>query len=166
MAQQQEVPIGENLIEIRTLSDEEMVSDSAVGNKISADAVEKLFNEGFTSIEPIKLLDSDDLSRSKIQTGQQKLILASVKKLLTDENRAGLPAHEKQAGGNHVGVESFPSGSGSMRGQANQLESTHRNWNNDGNNSDQFAFVEGPPNPKFFWNPQLPAVCFHTSRHH
>ena len=66
MAQQQEVPIGENLIEIRTLSDEEVVSDWAVGNKISADAVEKLFKEGFTSIEAIKLLDSDDLSRWKI----------------------------------------------------------------------------------------------------
>ena len=114
MAQQQEVPIIENLIEIRTLSDEEVVSDWAIGNKISADAVEKLFKEGFTSVEAIKLLDSDDLSRSKIPRGQQKLILASVKKLFTDENRTGLPAHVQQAGGDHVGVESFPSGSGSM----------------------------------------------------
>ena len=134
MAQQQEVSIGENLIEIRTLSDE-VVSDWAVGNKISAAAVEKLFKEGFTSIEAIKLLDSDDLSRSKIPRGQQKLILASVKKLLIAENRAGIPARAQQAGGDHVGVESFPSGSGSMGGQANQSESSHQNRNNDGSNN-------------------------------
>ena len=135
MAQQQEVPISENLNEIRTLSDEEVVSDWAVGNKISADAVEKLFKEGFTSIEAIKLLDSDDLSRSKIPRGQQKLILASVKKLLIAENRAGIPAHAQQAGSDHVGVESFPSGSGSIGGQAIQSESSHRNRNNDDSNN-------------------------------
>lgn len=91
---EQDVPIQGNLIEIRTMSDEECVSSWAVQNKISSDAIERLFKEGFTSMEALKLLDSDDLGRTKIPRGQQKLILASVSRLLNSEDSAG---HNAQA---------------------------------------------------------------------
>ena len=52
MAQQQEVPIGENLIEIRTLSDEEVVSDWAVGNKFRRT---QLKNFSKRVLRPLKL---------------------------------------------------------------------------------------------------------------
>ncbi|MES9970253.1 MAG: hypothetical protein ABW092_09480, partial [Candidatus Thiodiazotropha sp.] len=45
------------------------------------DAAEKLLKDGFTSIEAVKLIDVDDLAKSKIPRGQQKLILASVQAL-------------------------------------------------------------------------------------
>lgn len=70
------------MIEIRTMSDEECVSSWAVQNKISSDAIERLFKEGFTSMEALKLLDRADLRRTKIPRGQQKLVLASIARLL------------------------------------------------------------------------------------
>lgn len=87
-----QVQIGENLIEIRTLTDEEVVLNWASQQKISPDAVEKLFKDGFTSMEAIKLLDIHDLGKTKIPRGQQKLILASVRKLLSLDERAEQPA--------------------------------------------------------------------------
>ena len=58
--------VEDNVVEITTMTPEEVVMHWAQSNRISADAVEKLFEEGFTSLEAIKLLDSDDLSKSKI----------------------------------------------------------------------------------------------------
>ena len=43
--------------------------------------MEKLFEEGFNSLDAIKLIEPDDLPKSKISKGQRKLIIASVEKL-------------------------------------------------------------------------------------
>ena len=83
----------ENIIEISTLSDEEVVLNWAARGKISHDAIEKLFKEGFTSMEGMLLLEDEDLARTKITRGQQKLILAAVRKLLKSTERAGDSAH-------------------------------------------------------------------------
>ena len=83
----------ENVIEISTLSDEEVVLNWAARGKISQDAIEKLFKEGFTSMEAMLLLEDEDLARTKIPRGQQKLILAAVRKLLKSTERAGNSAH-------------------------------------------------------------------------
>ena len=60
----------ENVIQFTFLTPEQLVSKWAMENKISEDAVAKLLEEGFTSLEAIRLLDADDLSRSKISRGQ------------------------------------------------------------------------------------------------
>ena len=73
--------VEDNVVEITTMTPEQVVMHWAQSNKISADAVEKLFEEGFTSLEAINLLDSDDLSKSKIPRGQKKLILSCVQSL-------------------------------------------------------------------------------------
>ena len=52
----------ENVIEISTLSDEEVVLNWAARGKISPHAFEKLFKEGFTSIEAMLLLEDEDLA--------------------------------------------------------------------------------------------------------
>ena len=68
----------DNVVKITTMTLEQVVMHWAQTNKISADAVEKLFEEGLTTLEAIKLLDSDDLSKSKILRGQKKLILVGI----------------------------------------------------------------------------------------
>ena len=86
----------ENIIEIETMTDEEVVATWATQNKITQDAVEKLFKEGFNSLQAISLIDTDDLARTKIPRGQQKLILASVGKLNNTANTTG-QSEEKTA---------------------------------------------------------------------
>ena len=71
----------ENIATIVTMTPEEVVAEWARENKINAGAVEKLFEEGFTSLEALKLLDEEDLSKSKIPRGQKKLILSCVRAL-------------------------------------------------------------------------------------
>ena len=71
----------ENVLEIMTLSPEDIVKQWASENQISEDAVGRLFEEGFTSLKAIRLLDADDLSKSKIPRGQKKLILDCVRVL-------------------------------------------------------------------------------------
>lgn len=71
----------ENVITITTMTPEEVVTNWASQNMISAGAVDKLFEEGFTSLEALKLLDEEDLSKVKIPRGQKKLILACVRTL-------------------------------------------------------------------------------------
>ena len=66
----------ENVITISTMTPEEVVANWARENMISAGAVEKLFEEGFTSFEALKFLDDEDLSKVKIPRGQKKLILS------------------------------------------------------------------------------------------
>ena len=63
-----------NYIEINTLSPTQLVVQWAEAKKISREALERLFKDGFTSLEAIKLLDTDDLAKSKIPRGQKKLI--------------------------------------------------------------------------------------------
>ena len=89
----------ENTIEVRTMTDEEVVLHWAKQSKISIDSVEKLFKDGFTSMEAMELIDSDDLGKTKIPRGQQKLILASVNKRLESQKRAVIsaPAQQQQA---------------------------------------------------------------------
>ena len=50
-------------------------------NKINVGAMERLFEEGFTSLEALKLLNEEDLSKSKIPRRQKKLILSCVRAL-------------------------------------------------------------------------------------
>ena len=71
----------ENMVEITTLTPEQCVLQWASENKIGEEAVARLFEEGFTSLEAIRLLDADDLSKSKITRGQKKLILQCVRVL-------------------------------------------------------------------------------------
>ena len=71
----------EKVIQFTSLTPEQLVSKWAMENKISEDAVAKLLEEGFTSLEAIRLLDADDLSRSKISRDQKKLILECVRVL-------------------------------------------------------------------------------------
>ena len=89
----------DNTIEVRTMTDEEVVLHWAKQSKISIDSVEKLFKDGFTSMEAIELIDSDDLGKTKIPRGQQKLILASVNKRLNLQRCAVInaPAQQQQA---------------------------------------------------------------------
>ena len=94
-----QVVIEENVIEVTSLTDEEVALNWAVVNKILNDSMEKLFKDGFTSMEAIQLIDCDDLAKTKIPRGQQKLILASVKKLLSlkptkDRAEASAPAQK------------------------------------------------------------------------
>ena len=70
-----------NIVEIRTMTLEQVVQEWATANKITADSVDKLFEDGFTSFEAIKLIDAEDLAKSKMTTGQKNLILACVKAL-------------------------------------------------------------------------------------
>ena len=77
-----EAVVGENVIEIRTLYDEEIVINWVTQKKISKDTIDKLFKEGFTSMEAMLLLEDEDISRTKIPRVQQKLILAAIQKLL------------------------------------------------------------------------------------
>ena len=80
----------DQILEVRTVSDEEFVASWAANNKISQDVVEKLCQEGFTSMEALKLIDRDDLSKTKlaIPKGQQKLVLAAVQKYIQREHGA------------------------------------------------------------------------------
>ena len=72
----------ENLIEmeVRTLSDEEAMYVWAAENKINKEALDKLVKDGFTSMDALRLVDQEDLHKSKLPRGQQKLILACVQK--------------------------------------------------------------------------------------
>lgn len=74
-----------NIVDIRTMSDEEYMAAWAKDNKISLEAIEKLSQDGFPSMQALKLVDKDDLAKAKLPRGQQKLILASTPKLLQDE---------------------------------------------------------------------------------
>lgn len=75
----------ENVITITTMTPEEVVADWAREN-ISDGAVDKLFEEGFNSLQALRLLDEEDLSKVKIPRGQKKLILDSVRTLKGGNN--------------------------------------------------------------------------------
>lgn len=80
----------QNVIEIQTFSDEQLVTSWLAERKISRDAIEKLLKDGFTSMEAVKLIESEDLVKSKIPRGQQKLIISEVQKLVRAENSDAL----------------------------------------------------------------------------
>ena len=62
----------QNIVEI-TMTEEEAVFAWAAKHNIMDDAVEKLIKEGFSSLAAIKLLEMEDLAKTKILRGQQKL---------------------------------------------------------------------------------------------
>ena len=63
MDEQEQIHV-ENFVEIQTMSAEEAAKTWAVQHKINVDAVERLFEEGFNSLEAIRLIEADDLSKS------------------------------------------------------------------------------------------------------
>ena len=71
------------------MTDEQIVAAWAAQCKISQEAVEKLASDGFTSMEAIQLLDREDMKRSKLPMGQQKLILAAVRRLNSQTELVG-----------------------------------------------------------------------------
>ena len=71
----------ENFVEIQTMSAEEAAKTWAVQHRINEDALERLFEEGFNSPDAIKLIEADDLPKSKKSKGQRKLIIDSVQNL-------------------------------------------------------------------------------------
>ena len=71
--------------------------------------MEKLFKEGFTSMEALELIDSDDLAKTKIPRGQQKLILANVGKLLNSKaSETGAQGQRSSSNVNNVTAEELP----------------------------------------------------------
>ena len=50
----------------------------AANQKISGKTVDLLIKEGFDSMEALILIDGDDLTHTKIQLGQQKLLLKAL----------------------------------------------------------------------------------------
>lgn len=115
---EQDVQVPGNMVEIRTMTDEEYVSHWAAQNKISSEATEKLFKEGFTSMEALKLIDSEDLGKTKIPRGQQKLILAAVARL--SEKSADHTEQHVRNNANDVTTEEtcFPSTSAAAAAQS------------------------------------------------
>lgn len=118
-----------NVLEIRTSTNEEMVASWTAENNISDDAREKLFKEGYTSLDAIKLIEMDDLTRTKIPRGQQKLIFAAVQKLNRGQQVVGdsrmptdAPAHSMQLSAQAVTPTDVPSTSrnGELQQQQHQ----------------------------------------------
>ena len=72
----------ENLIgmEVRTLFDEEAIFVWAAENKINKEAIDKLIKDDFPSMDALRLVDQEDLHKSKLPHGQQKPILSCVQK--------------------------------------------------------------------------------------
>ena len=101
--------IEENVIALRTLTEEEIALNWAAGNKISYDSMEKLFKEGFTSMEAFELIDSDDPVKTKIPRGQQRLILANVGKLLNSKaSKTGVQAQRSSSNVKNVTAKEPP----------------------------------------------------------
>ena len=61
----------------------------AAHQKISGKTVDLLIKEGFDSMEALILIDSDDLSQTKIQRGQQKLLLKALLSLKSSGEDTG-----------------------------------------------------------------------------
>ena len=77
----------EKVISITAMTPEEVVANWEHENIINSGAVEKLFEEGFTSLEALRLLDEEDLSKVKIPRDQKKLIRSCVR-ILNGSNTA------------------------------------------------------------------------------
>ena len=92
-----------NVLKISTSTNEEMVAACTAENNITDDAHEKLLKGGYTCLDAIKLIEMEDLIKTKIPRGQQKLIFASVQKFNSGQQVAGgsrmptdAPAHSTQ----------------------------------------------------------------------
>ena len=72
-----------DILEILTdMTDEEIVTQFCLANKVTKTATEELVKHGFTSLEALKLVEMDDLSSKKIPKGQRWLILHISRSLL------------------------------------------------------------------------------------
>ncbi|MEW8544941.1 MAG: hypothetical protein AB2693_15555 [Candidatus Thiodiazotropha sp.] len=80
------------------MSDEELVLQFCLQNKVSKTAAEELLKRGFTSLEALRLVELDDLASEKIPRGQRRLILHIVRTLL----QGG--ADERTSGGTNTGT--------------------------------------------------------------
>ncbi|MEW8548573.1 MAG: hypothetical protein AB2693_34155, partial [Candidatus Thiodiazotropha sp.] len=132
----------ENIIEIATLTDKEVVSNWAAENKIARDAIKRLFKEGFTSMEAMLLIEEEDLARTKIPRGQQKLILSAVtiQSNLTkqEQNQEELPGD--------VTAEEFPAISRDeriSREPATSQSTIQHGGTQQGDNRDAFSVLLG-----------------------
>ena len=67
-------------------SDEELVTDFCLANKVSRTATEELLRRGFNSLEALKLVEMDDLSSEKIPRGQRRLIIHITRALLQQDS--------------------------------------------------------------------------------
>ena len=63
-------------------SDEKLVTEFCLANKVSKAATEELLKRGFTSLVALKLVEMDDLSSEKIPKGQRRLIMHITRALL------------------------------------------------------------------------------------
>lgn len=140
----------DNFLEIRTMSDEEMAEAWATEHKISGDAIEKLFKEGFNSLDAIRLIDADDLARTKIARGQQKLIIVSVQKLLGNYSAGNVLNTERSTSaagnvGNEQAISAQPAQATSGEQTANQSEAALPVQNNGGLLSQQAVAGEDDP---------------------
>ena len=64
----------------------------AANQKISGKTVDLLIKDGFDSMEALILIDSNDLSQTKIQRGQQKLLLKALLSLTSSGEETGSAA--------------------------------------------------------------------------
>ena len=65
MSNCEELEVDESILEIRTMICEQVAAAWAMQNKISESSVEKLFKEGFSSLEAIKLVEPEDFFKTK-----------------------------------------------------------------------------------------------------
>ena len=86
-------------VAVVALSDEELIMQFCIQNKVSKTATDELLKWGFTSLEALKLVELDDLSLEKIPCGQRCLILHIVCTLLhdgtADEEQRLVPMREQ-----------------------------------------------------------------------
>ena len=73
------------------LTDEEIVTQFCLQNKVSKTATDELLKRGFTSLEALKLVQLDDLSSEKIPRGQRRLIQHIVQSLMVQDEAAVTP---------------------------------------------------------------------------
>ena len=70
------MPTARVMAEAQQLADEEAkVRAWAAARNISGDACDVVIGMGFSSLEALACLDADDLRKSKVPVGQQKLLL-------------------------------------------------------------------------------------------
>ena len=73
----------QDILEIPTdMTNEEIVTQFCLANKVTKTATEELIKRGFMSLEALKLVEMDDLGSEKIPKGQRWLILHISQSLL------------------------------------------------------------------------------------
>ena len=73
------------------LTDEDLLINFCLQNKISKTAIDELLKRGFDSLEALSLVDIEDLVMPKIPVGQRRLILHVAGALKTKATSAQTP---------------------------------------------------------------------------